>query len=146
MRRLEKTNITWTVDVIDKLGWEAQRPLDTCWIQEMLKHVVGCPCYTTKPRPWTWWARDCQPLDEQLSPDSSSFAVHVGYDRWRRRGESTKAEDDVETSARTNQSRGRRMRRGVRGLTCSGAGWAGGAVAAGQCVGVEGWPGQRHRL
>ena len=28
MRRLEETNITWAVDVIDKLGWEAQRPLD----------------------------------------------------------------------------------------------------------------------
>ena len=28
MRRLEKTNITWAADVIDKLGWEAQRPLD----------------------------------------------------------------------------------------------------------------------
>ena len=41
---LEKTNITWAADVIDKLGWEAQRPLDTCWIQKMLKHVVGCPC------------------------------------------------------------------------------------------------------
>ena len=31
-------------------------------------------------------------------------------------------------------------------MTCSGAGWAGGAAAAGQCVGVEGWPGQRDRL
>ena len=41
MRRLEKTNITWAADVIDKLGWEAQRPLDTCWIQKMLKHVVA---------------------------------------------------------------------------------------------------------
>ena len=28
MRRLEKTNITWAADVIDKLGWEAQRPLN----------------------------------------------------------------------------------------------------------------------
>ena len=28
MHRLVKTNITWAADVIDKLGWEAQRPLD----------------------------------------------------------------------------------------------------------------------
>ena len=139
MRRLEKTNITWAADVIDKLGWEAQKPLDA-------KNVVGCPCQTTKPRPWTWWARDRQPLDEQLSPDSSCFADNVGNDRRRRRGESTKAEDDVETLDRTNRSGGRHMRRGVRGLTCSGVGWAGGATAAGQCVGVEGWHGQRHRL
>ena len=45
---------------------------------------------------------DCQPLDEQLSPDSSCFADHVGNDRRRRHGESTKAEDDVETSDRAN--------------------------------------------
>src|SRR3990170_1903780 len=89
---------------------------------------------------------DCQPLDEHLSPDSSRFVDHVGNDRRRRRGESTKAEDDVETSDRMNRSWGRRRRRGVRGLTCLGAGWAGGVSAAGECVGVEGWPGQRHKL
>ena len=32
-------------------------------------------------------------------------------------------EDNVETMGRTNRSGGRRRRRGVRGLTCSDAGW-----------------------
>ena len=56
MRRLEKTNITWVADVIDKLGWETQRPLDP----KNVETCRGLPI-TTKPRPWTGWARDCQP-------------------------------------------------------------------------------------
>ena len=35
---------SWAANVIDKLGWEAQRPLDNCWIQKQLKHVMGCAC------------------------------------------------------------------------------------------------------
>ena len=48
MRRLEKTNITWAADVIDKLGWEAQRPLDTYWIQKKVETCRGPPMLNNK--------------------------------------------------------------------------------------------------